>query len=512
MSASLTAALGLGYLLVYSAIGQATTLPPQCGFCCATESLCDVSGSVCLCQTSFCSTVLQSSGSGTTSRSAAEQATISAIPENIGAIYGLIPPPFGMSSPILQQSASNTASEISSSTIPAESTPSAYRIAPASGSATSSTNMFAEEDGTRVDSSASSTARASINTAAPSTPPSSGAAGTRVKTRARRRITMPESSWLSVPKYMHMHNSSEFQGVPGDPDAGSGGGPPTERPEVTPQPGISGKARIRKSPEKESGDPVDSTARRAGAYKRSMKSRDAVLRHSRLGRVKLLQLRSVLLGLAIAHRTHGFPPALRAPKGNHSIHRLQGFHPSHMSSVAGPHTHYDRSLAAQAPAATRAQLQEGYDTTPLAPNRRPPSRPSDLALNEVAEAEKSLTRGPRNTTHVGQSISGWQRQRWRIAGLLITLVVVGAIVGGAVGATVRRRQHSQPQALASAGVGEGSVVDASVSGAAVVTASLATESIFTIAVAAQPAASFAQATPRLRAHGARRRRQKRISA
>ncbi|KAJ7748636.1 hypothetical protein B0H16DRAFT_1725455 [Mycena metata] len=97
--------------------------------------------------------------------------------------------------------------------------------------------------------------------------------------------------------------------------------------------------------------------------------------------------------------------------------------------------HYDRSLLAQAPPATRAQRQEGYDAVLLAPNRRAERTQSDLALNETLEEPKGTapvqTQSP---THF------WRRRRKAVVGLLVVLVVIAAVVGGAVGATSHKKK------------------------------------------------------------------------
>ncbi|KAJ6596248.1 hypothetical protein DFH09DRAFT_1305146 [Mycena vulgaris] len=72
--------LGLVFLLLSSAAAQATTLP-QCALGCAKTAAttvgCDLSDTVCLCKTSFASSVLQCAGA--TSCSPDDQSEVSTI-------------------------------------------------------------------------------------------------------------------------------------------------------------------------------------------------------------------------------------------------------------------------------------------------------------------------------------------------------------------------------------------------------------------------------------------------
>ncbi|KAJ7028098.1 hypothetical protein C8F04DRAFT_1188934 [Mycena alexandri] len=158
--------------------------------------------------------------------------------------------------------------------------------------------------------------------------------------------------------------------------------------------------------------------------------------------------------------------------------------------------HYDRSLLAQTPPATRAQLQEGYDAVLLAPNRRAKRTQSDLGLNEAFEEPKGAA--PVQTQSPTQSF--WQR-RWKsIVGLLIVLVVIAAVVGGAVGAT----SHKKKSNTDSVGISTVSASDESgIFGLSTSTSTSQTEaasfSADSVAVATQPVASadiFSQVTAR----------------
>ncbi|KAF8179001.1 hypothetical protein K438DRAFT_1977492 [Mycena galopus ATCC 62051] len=102
---------------------------------------------------------------------------------------------------------------------------------------------------------------------------------------------------------------------------------------------------------------------------------------------------------------------------------------------SGPSPNYDRTLLAQTPALTKAQRQGGYDHILLEPNRRVKRTP-ELALKETSTApEFDAT----NTAELRKNPDGFWSRWWRpLVGAAITLVVIGAIVGGAVGATVHK--------------------------------------------------------------------------
>ncbi|KAJ7446078.1 hypothetical protein FB451DRAFT_1292078 [Mycena latifolia] len=157
-----------------------------------------------------------------------------------------------------------------------------------------------------------------------------------------------------------------------------------------------------------------------------------------------------------------------------------------MNSV--PDANYDRRLLAQAPAATRAQLQQGYDSVLLAPNRRAKTQ-SDLAVNEVKEPEPA----PRPWQPF------WTQRRKLMFGLLIMLVVITAIVGGTVGATERKKEGPDTTDVGTGALSSG---DASQSGIFVPPSSTSTGASLSqdsVAIATQPVASsdlFAQVTAR----------------
>jgi len=137
---------------------------------------------------------------------------------------------------------------------------------------------------------------------------------------------------------------------------------------------------------------------------------------------------------------------------------------------------YDQSLLAQAPVATRAQLQEGYDSVLLAPNRR--RIESDPALDSK-EGERRRNVAP-------PPFRAWRKP---VLGLLITLVVIAAILGAALGATARKRAHTSTGTDTAVQVGTGTPASASIFGAPTTTSS---STIPVPSSSLQPASPFAE--------------------
>ncbi|SJL06933.1 uncharacterized protein ARMOST_10275 [Armillaria ostoyae] len=106
---------------------------------------------------------------------------------------------------------------------------------------------------------------------------------------------------------------------------------------------------------------------------------------------------------------------------------------------------YDEALLAEAPAATRAQLQEGYNPDILRPNRTPPVR------NDTDPDPESQSGPPTSKEHLPLSaesspplrrIPFWRTRKGIIIIVIAVIVVIGAVVGGAVGGTVGKSSSS----------------------------------------------------------------------
>ncbi|KAK0186965.1 hypothetical protein F5146DRAFT_1003949 [Armillaria mellea] len=106
---------------------------------------------------------------------------------------------------------------------------------------------------------------------------------------------------------------------------------------------------------------------------------------------------------------------------------------------------YDEALLAEAPAATRAQLQEGYNPDILRPNRTPPVR------NDTDPDPESQSGPPTSKEHLPLSaesssplrrIPFWRTRKGIIIIVIAVIVVIGAVVGGAVGGTVGKSNGS----------------------------------------------------------------------
>jgi len=98
-----------------------------------------------------------------------------------------------------------------------------------------------------------------------------------------------------------------------------------------------------------------------------------------------------------------------------------------MASSVG-HLNYDENLASLAPAATKAQLQSGYNPDLLVEKQTPPPSRQDLAPSRGPERERELE---------SQSPPPKQPFYRTTKGIIIIavaiIVIIAAVVGGAVG-------------------------------------------------------------------------------
>ncbi|KAG2112606.1 uncharacterized protein F5147DRAFT_771147 [Suillus discolor] len=113
--------------------------------------------------------------------------------------------------------------------------------------------------------------------------------------------------------------------------------------------------------------------------------------------------------------------------------------------MSSPNGAYDQNLLDAAPAATRAQRQEGYnvdllDERPTRPTSTQPLTlpqpiPSDTDVESSSLVqEKDVPGAATHASHPPQSF--WRTRNGKITIFVIAIVVIGAIVGGAVGGTV----------------------------------------------------------------------------
>ncbi|KAG2135355.1 uncharacterized protein EDB93DRAFT_1254272 [Suillus bovinus] len=112
-----------------------------------------------------------------------------------------------------------------------------------------------------------------------------------------------------------------------------------------------------------------------------------------------------------------------------------------MSSLNGA---YDQNLLHEAPAATRAQRQEGYnvdllDDRPTRPTSTQPLTlpqpiPSDTDVESSSLTQEKIVPEPAHASRPAQSF--WRTRNGKITIFVIAIVIIGAIVGGAVGGTV----------------------------------------------------------------------------
>ncbi|RDX45996.1 hypothetical protein OH76DRAFT_1407333 [Lentinus brumalis] len=118
---------------------------------------------------------------------------------------------------------------------------------------------------------------------------------------------------------------------------------------------------------------------------------------------------------------------------------------------------YDERLLANAPVATRAEKQEGYNIDLLDEHKPAGIRSTSTTPPPVPalspDASRAETGGYANSTRggyssVAASTKPWYKTRkWLIIFLIAAIVVIAAVVGGAVGGTVGH--HSNSSAVAS---------------------------------------------------------------
>ncbi|KAG2112948.1 hypothetical protein BD769DRAFT_1673919 [Suillus cothurnatus] len=113
-----------------------------------------------------------------------------------------------------------------------------------------------------------------------------------------------------------------------------------------------------------------------------------------------------------------------------------------MSSQSGA---YDQNLLDEAPAATRAQRQEGYqvdllDDRPIRTASTQPLKPPHIIPSDTDVESSSLTREkvvPGATAYASRPTqSFWRTRNGKITIFVVAIVIIGAVVGGAVGGTV----------------------------------------------------------------------------
>ncbi|KAF5378536.1 hypothetical protein D9615_007193 [Tricholomella constricta] len=113
-----------------------------------------------------------------------------------------------------------------------------------------------------------------------------------------------------------------------------------------------------------------------------------------------------------------------------------------MPSTTG---HYDQDLLAAAPAATKAQLQEGYTTDLLNPDhgKATPPASASQADPELGHVQKE------STSHVPttRTLPFWRTKKGMIIiAAVASAIIVGAVIGGAVGGTAHRRKKDTSEA------------------------------------------------------------------
>lgn len=130
--------------------------------------------------------------------------------------------------------------------------------------------------------------------------------------------------------------------------------------------------------------------------------------------------------------------------------------------MSSPNGAYDQNLLDAAPAATRAQRQEGYNvdllddrpTRPVStqPLTLPQPIPSDTDVESSSLVQEKDVPGAAAATYASHPTkSFWRTRNGKITIFVIAIVVIGAIVGGAVGGTVGKisSNNNAPQSVPS---------------------------------------------------------------
>ncbi|KAG2051078.1 hypothetical protein BDR06DRAFT_1010630 [Suillus hirtellus] len=128
--------------------------------------------------------------------------------------------------------------------------------------------------------------------------------------------------------------------------------------------------------------------------------------------------------------------------------------------MSSPNGAYDQNLLDAAPAATRAQRQEGYnvdllDDRPTRPvSTQPLTLPQPISSDTDVESsslvqEKDVPGAAAATYASHPTKSFWRTRNGKITIFVIAIVVIGAIVGGAVGGTVGKisSNNKAPQSV-----------------------------------------------------------------
>jgi len=103
----------------------------------------------------------------------------------------------------------------------------------------------------------------------------------------------------------------------------------------------------------------------------------------------------------------------------------------------GPGGDYDERLLNNAPKATKAELQEGYNVNLLASDSSdsPMNARTQATIDEHGPHEAGTP--PNKETYPSSYSVPWYRQgKWRVLMLVVAVVIIGAVVGGVVGHVV----------------------------------------------------------------------------
>ncbi|KAF8885652.1 hypothetical protein BD779DRAFT_1673608 [Infundibulicybe gibba] len=106
--------------------------------------------------------------------------------------------------------------------------------------------------------------------------------------------------------------------------------------------------------------------------------------------------------------------------------------------MASANGHYDETLLAAAPKATKEMLQEGYNPDLLAANR---AKPQQAPFINSSNPELGLKEQNGYAARTARPVPFWRTRKGMIIIFLVVIAVLAAIIGGAVGGSKKKKAN-----------------------------------------------------------------------